>query len=416
MAKKKINSEEFEGGIDSLFSMVQSIDNSAEIIADSYYSNIQEWIPSGNYILNACMSGDLFKAIPSGKIITYCGPSGCGKSYMATSCCREAQNMGYIPIILDSEGAYNADFVSRLGVDPSKVIIKQVNTILETSQFISNLCKKLEEQEEKYGKHDKVIIVLDSLGNLTTEKERDDTLKGENKVDFNKAKDTKALFRVNATPLAKLQVPLIVCNHTYQSISFIPQNIQSSGSGIVYNASITIEMSAAKLEDKENEVAAKQKAGSDAGTKNGILVTAKPIKSRFCRPIKIKFQIPYYKKPNPYVGLEQFMTWENSGVCRGNLLTQKEYDKLSDSEKQKIYTFEYEGETMYCQPKETARGLVIKHLGKQVSFIDFFTDKVFTQEYLEYLNENVIHPMFQLPDQSAFDDIKEIEESLDINE
>lgn len=77
MAKKKINSDEFEGGIDSLFSMVQSIDNSAEIIADSYYSNIQEWIPSGNYILNACMSGDLFKAIPSGKIITYCGPSGC---------------------------------------------------------------------------------------------------------------------------------------------------------------------------------------------------------------------------------------------------------------------------------------------------------------------------------------------------
>lgn len=216
MAKKKINSEEFEGGIDSLFSMVQSIDNSAEIIADSYYSNIKEWIPSGNYILNACMSGDLFKAIPSGKIITYCGPSGCGKSYMATSCCREAQNMGYIPIILDSEGAYNADFVSRLGVDPTKVIIKQVNTILETSQFISNLCKKLEEQEEKYGKHDKVIIVLDSLGNLTTEKERDDTLKGENKVDFNKAKDTKALFRVNATPLAKLQVPMIVCNHTYQ--------------------------------------------------------------------------------------------------------------------------------------------------------------------------------------------------------
>lgn len=199
--------------------------------------------------------------------------------------------------------------------------------------------------------------------------------------------------------------------------SYVSKNgIINHNSGIVYNASITIEMSAAKLEDKENEVAAKQKAGSDAGTKNGILVTAKPIKSRFCRPIKIKFQIPYYKKPNPYVGLEQFMTWENSGVCRGNLLTQKEYDKLSDSEKQKIYTFEHNGETMYCQPKETARGLVIKHLGKQVSFIDFFTDKVFTQEYLEYLNENVIHPMFQLPDQSAFDDIKEIEESLDINE
>ena len=61
------------------------------------------------------------------------------------------------------------------------------------------------------------------------------------------------------------------------------------GSGIVYNASITIELSAAKLEDKANDAAAKARAGSDAGTKNGVLVTAKPVKSRFCRPMKVKF-------------------------------------------------------------------------------------------------------------------------------
>ena len=229
MAKKKIEVNEVLGGIDSIMSLIKSVDNTAEIIAESTYSNINEWIPSGNFILNACMSGDLFSAIPAGRIVTFAGPSGCGKSFLATNCCREAQNMGYIPIVLDSEGAYNADFVSRLGVDPQKMIIKQVSTILEASQFIANVLAKLQEQEDKTGRHDKIIFVLDSLGNLTTEKERDDTLKGDNKVDFNKAKDTKAMFRVNATPLAKLHVPMIVCNHTYQSISFIPQNIQSSG-------------------------------------------------------------------------------------------------------------------------------------------------------------------------------------------
>jgi hypothetical protein len=41
---------------------------------------------------------------------------------------------------------------------------------------------------------------------------------------------------------------------------------------------------------------------------------------------------------------------------------------------------------------------------------------VFTKEFLEYLNENVIHPIFQLPDQNSFDDIKEIEAALDIDE
>lgn len=417
MAKKKQSSEDFEGGIGSLMSMVSSIDDQAEIIADSAYSNIKEWISTGNYILNACMSGDIYKAIPTGRVVTFSGTSGAGKSFLACSCCREAQKLGYIPIYLDSEGAIDSDFVKRLGVDPTKMIIKKVNTIMETSQFIANLCDKLQEQQDKFGQHDKVIIVLDSLGNLTSEKEREDTLSGSQKADFTKAKDTKAMFRVCATPIAKLQIPWIVVNHVYQSMSFIPQNIQAMGSGIVYNASITIELSAAKLEDKENDTAAKSRQGSDAGTKNGVLVTAKPVKSRFCRPIKIKFQIPYFKKPNPFVGLEQFMTWENSGVCRGNLLTQKEYDKLSDGDKKKVYTWTTDaGETFYCLPKDTARYIVVKHLNAQVPFTDFWSDKVFTPEYLDYINENVIHPMFQLPDQSAFDDVKDLEETMGISD
>ena len=417
MAKKKQSSEDFEGGIGSLMSMVSSIDDQAEIIADSAYSNIKEWISTGNFILNACMSGDIYKAIPTGRVVTFSGTSGAGKSFLACSCCREAQKLGYIPIYLDSEGAIDSDFVKRLGVDPTKMIIKKVNTIMETSQFIANLCDKLQEQQDKFGQHDKVIIVLDSLGNLTSEKEREDTLSGSQKADFTKAKDTKAMFRVCATPIAKLQIPWIVVNHVYQSMSFIPQNIQAMGSGIVYNASITIELSAAKLEDKENDTAAKSRQGSDAGTKNGVLVTAKPVKSRFCRPIKIKFQIPYFKKPNPFVGLEQFMTWENSGVCRGNLLTQKEYDKLSDGDKKKVYTWTTDaGETFYCLPKDTARYIVVKHLNEQVPFTEFWSDKVFTPEYLDYINENVIHPMFQLPDQSAFDDVKDLEETMGISD
>ena len=182
--------------------------------------------------------------------------------------------------------------------------------------------------------------------------------------------------------------------------NYVSKNgIINHNSGIVYNASITIELSAAKLDDKENDNAAKQKAGTDNAVKTGVLVTAKPVKNRFARPIKIKFGIPFYKNMNPYIGLEQFMTWDNSGVCRGNLITQKDYDKLSEAD----------------QPKDTARGIVVKHLGKQVSFIDFYTNEVFTDEFLKSLNENVIKPLFQLPDRNSFEDIKELEESLNIS-
>jgi len=200
--------------------------------------------------------------------------------------------------------------------------------------------------------------------------------------------------------------------------NYVSKNgIINHNSGIVYNASITIELSGAKLDDKENDNAAKQRAGAaDNAVRTGVLVTAKPVKNRFARPIKIKFGIPFYKNMNPYIGLEQFMTWDNSGVCRGNLITQKDYDKLSDSDKNKIYVFDFNGETKYCQPKDTARGIVVKHLGKQVSFIEFYTNEVFTDEYLKLLNENVIKPLFQLPDRNSFEDIKELEESLTISE
>ena len=48
--------------------------------------------------------------------------------------------------------------------------------------------------------------------------------------------------------------------------------------------------------------------------------------------------------------------------------------------------------------------------------MDFFTSKVFTPEFLEELNINVIHPIFDLPDQSAFDDVAEIENMIEVGE
>lgn len=339
-----------------------------------------------------------------------------GKSFLAISCAREAQKLGYTVILMDSEGAHDSNFVSRLGVDPNKLIIKQVQTISETGKFIANVCAELEKQDTQYGTHQKVMFILDSLGNLTSDKEKEDMMAGNNKVDLTKAKDVKAMFRVIATPLARMQCPMVVTNHSYNSIgSYVPTQVMSSGTGLGYNSSVTLELSVAKLDDKDNDAAAAKKQGADTAVKTGVLVTAKPVKSRFCRPYKVKFQIPYFKAPCPTLGLEAFMNWENSGVVRGNLLTEKEFNKLSPAEQEKLasYAFEYNGEKLWASPRDTARGIVVKHLGCSVPITEFFTEKVFTPEFLEYLNENVIKPAFALPDQSSFDDIKEIEDLIE---
>ncbi len=409
MAKKDI----IASNNDSIFDLIKSVDSSAEILAESETAVIDDYINTGSYILNACLTGSLFKGIPTGRVTCLAGNPGTGKSFLAVSICREAQKKGYTPIYMDSEGAIDRDFVVRLGCDASKMMIKQVTTISEVSTFMANLLKKINSMPKK--DKPKLIFVLDSLGNLTSNKELNDTMDATGKRDMTKAQDVKALFRTNATALAKAQAPFIVTSHIYMTQDLFSKAVVSGGSGIAFNASITLLLTTAKLDDKESEKIAEGKVGDF--TKTGVIVTAKPEKSRFTIPQKVKFQIPFFKAPNPYVGLEPYVTWENSGILEGILLTQKEYDKLSDKEKETVRAFEFNGETKYAFPKvagiQKNRKIVVKHLGEEVPITELFTSKVFTDELLHNLDDKIIRPSFELPSQEAFNDIDEFLETND---
>ena len=185
MAKK--SSQTTTGSDMSVFDLISSVDPSAEVLSESKSAVIKEYINSGSYILNACMTGSLFRGIPSGRVTTLAGAPGAGKSFLAVSVCREAQKLGYTPVYMDSEGAIDKDFVERLGCDASKFVIKQVTTISEVSTFMANLLKKVNEQPE--ASRSKLIFVLDSLGNLTSTKELTDTLEANQKRDMTSSND-----------------------------------------------------------------------------------------------------------------------------------------------------------------------------------------------------------------------------------
>lgn len=406
MAKKNTNVT-----TGSIFDIINSVDNGCELIEQSAGAQINDYISTGSLILNACVTGSLFKGIPTGRVTTLAGEPGAGKSFLALSVCREAQKQGYVPIYLDSEGAQDIQTVTRLGIDAKKFMINQVNTITEVSSFIINLCSKLETIPEK--DRDKVLIVLDSLGNLTSTKEAEDIKELTGKRDMTKQQEIKALFRVCAIPLAKLHIPFIVVSHIYQTQDLFSKRIISGGSGINYNSSVTLMLSAAKLDgnDKENDkLAANSKSEL---TKTGVIVSATPQKSRFTIPQKVKFYIPFFKKPNQYVGLDQYMTWENSGIVRGKCYNQKEFDKLKPAEQELCLQFEYNGEMFYALPKDTSKYVVVKHLGCEVPLAELFTPKVMTEEWLRKFDDEVIRPAFELPDQSKFnDDFEEFAEDL----
>ena len=395
---------------DELDSSMSKIDSLGSVMTKNNYSKIDEWIGTGNYLLNAQISGSIFKGIPNSRSIVFSGVSGCGKTFMILNALREAQAMGYFAIYGDSEAAVDEELMVKFNIDPTKVRYQPLKTVIQTRHFIANLCQQLKEKRDKGFEVPKIMMIIDSLGNLATEKETADALSGSDKRDMTKQQNLKSMFRVITTDLAELKIPLLVTNHVYASIGgYFPSNVQSGGTGAIYNASIILEFTKAGLKDGDQE------AADNGQAKTGLVITSKVVKNRFVRPIPIKFHLSFYKGMNPYVGLENYVSWETCGIGRGELIEeiletpQFEADGVTPKiyrGKQKIERTKT-GKYVFT-PDPKANTFAVKHLGRTVKGSGIFNSEVFTREVLESV-DNVIGPIFKFPknvsDQDELDSI-----------
>lgn len=415
MAKEKTEkTEKTELLFTELDNALSKLDPRGSLSTINAFSKVDDFIDTGNYLFNAQISGSLFGGIPNSRTVAFAGETGSGKTFLALNACRGAQKKGYYIIYCDSEAAVDEVQFVKFGLDPAKVRYQPVNTPLEFKYFVANLLKQLKDAKESGKKVPKIMLVLDSLGNLATTKERNDALSKSEKKDMTKQQELRSLFRVITMDLAEAKIPFIMTAHTYAGIGgFIPEDIMSGGGGPLYNASfITFLYKSQLKEDKP-----KEENGEDLDMKaTGIVVRSKPKKGRFARPIQIRFHISFYKGMNPYVGLEQFINWRNCGIERGYIYDEKEYAKWTDAEKklgdENGWGFEHEGKKLWFWPKATARSFVVKHLGATINPGQLFTPQVLNDATLRELDENVIKPNFMLPNVNDICDIEELSEKL----
>jgi hypothetical protein len=83
---------------------------------------------------------------------------------------------------------------------------------------------------------DRLIIVIDSIGNLASKKEVEDALAEKSVADMSRAKQVKSLFRMVTPHLSLKDIPMIVVNHTYMEIGMFPKAIVGGGTGSYYSA------------------------------------------------------------------------------------------------------------------------------------------------------------------------------------
>jgi hypothetical protein len=196
----------------------------ASIMSESVMFNQRDTIPTDIPIINAAFSGSVNGGIHSG-LTLLAGPSKSFKTLLSLVCAN-AYLKKYddaIIIILDSEGGITPEYLVQHNIDPTRVIHVPIEH-LEMLKF--EMVRQLKEIER--GNH--VMFIIDSIGNTASLKELDDALNEKSVADFQRAKSTKALFRMVTPSLLAKDIPCIAICHTYDEIgSMYPKQVIGGG-------------------------------------------------------------------------------------------------------------------------------------------------------------------------------------------
>jgi hypothetical protein len=216
MAKKKNSLTEFN--FSKISSVVDNLSKKSMITIENLESE-KGYISTGIYILDALLSKSIKNGgVPKNRITIFAGPPQTGKSYITLSIARNAQKEGYNIIYIDTEFAIEKSDFDMFGVDTSnksKFMLLRSNRVENIKIFLTQLLDELKTQKEKGIDVSKTIIILDSIGQLASNKEVEDALTGKNKQDMTRAKAIKSLFRIINSDLGFLNIPLVATNHVY---------------------------------------------------------------------------------------------------------------------------------------------------------------------------------------------------------
>ncbi len=264
----------------------------ASLVSDGVEAgDVDSFIDTGSYIFNALLSGSIYGGLPSNKITAVAGESATGKTFFIMGMVKNFldDNPDAGVLYFESESAITQQMVIDRGIDPQRMVIIPVTTVQEfRTQAIKVLDSYLAKNEAD---RKPIMLCLDSLGMLSTTKEVEDTSDGKETRDMTRAQVLKAAFRVLTLKLGRAKVPMVVTNHTYDSMgSMFPTKEMGGGSGLKYAASSIVFLS--KKKDKvDNRVV-------------GNIVHCKNHKSRLTIENKmVDVRLSYDKGLDRYYGL-----------------------------------------------------------------------------------------------------------------
>jgi RecA/RadA recombinase len=200
------------------------------ILSQSKFFTKKDMIPTSIPAINVALSGRLDGGLTPG-LTMWAGPSKHFKTAFSLLMARSYLDKYPDAALLfyDSEFGTPQSYFDSFGIDTNRVLHTPI-TDLEQLKFDAM------QQINNIDRGDRVMIVIDSIGNLASKKEVEDALEGKSVADMSRAKQIKSLFRMVTPHLTIKDIPMVVVNHTYMEQGMFPKAIVSGGTGPYYSA------------------------------------------------------------------------------------------------------------------------------------------------------------------------------------
>lgn len=198
----------------------------SSVLSKSKFFNEKDMVPTDVPMINVALSASLTGGLTPG-LTQFCGPSKHFKTMfsllLASSYLKKYPES--ILLFYDSEFGSPVKYFETLGIDMDRVLHVPIKNVEE---FKFDVIKQLDAIE----RGEKLIVVVDSIGNLASKKEVADALEGNSAADMTRAKSIKSVFRMVTPYLNIKDIPMIVVNHVYKTQEMYSKDVVSGGTGI----------------------------------------------------------------------------------------------------------------------------------------------------------------------------------------
>ena len=201
-----------------------------DVLSNSKFFNEKDMVPTDVPMMNVALSGSVDGGLAPG-LTVLAGPSKHFKTsfalIMASAYLKKYEDAALL--FYDSEFGSPQEYFLNFGIDTDRVLHTPITNVEELKFDLIN-------QLENLDRDDKVVVVIDSVGNLASKKELEDAINEKSVADMSRAKALKGLFRMCTPYLNMKNIPMIAVNHTYKEIGLFPKDVVSGGTGIYYSA------------------------------------------------------------------------------------------------------------------------------------------------------------------------------------